>query len=272
MIKSLLYYIALLLFVIYNCNTPLNYIKSFIPPSVGKYLLGFPAFIVVTTILVVYPILSGKELLTFDTDSSMTNIFRPDTTDSVNRSAIVIDDSGEIILEKSSDVNKNFSDLVTSLRADLAKLNSKVNNNTNILKTQIQNFTDKTNSNFGSINEHFSGAANWTSAITPAPVPPDEVECRGGNPAENRLDTKMCKRKKITGGDAYKDKITSDWHGMNRCPDFYGAAWLTPNRNDFNQGHYACIRNHGVKFKNAELRYKANTDFISLDFNNLQTN
>ena len=122
MIKSLLYYIALLLFVIYNCNTPVSSLRSFIPPSVGKYLLGFPAFIIVTTILVVYPILTGKEFNLFKTETTSTNIFQPDTADSVNRATVVIDDSGEIVLEKSSDVNQKFSSLVQDLRADVNKL------------------------------------------------------------------------------------------------------------------------------------------------------
>ena len=270
MIKSLLYYIALLLFVIYNCNTPLNYVKSLIPPSVGKYLLGFPAFIVVTTILVVYPILTGKELLTFDTDSTMTNIFRPDTADSVNRATVVIDDSGEIVLEKSTDVNKNFTDLITSLRADLNAINSKVNNNTNILKTQLEALVDNTKSNIDSLNGHFAGAADATSAITPAPLPTNHgITCGSGSEAQNRKSTRMCKRKKQ--GDSWKNEITTWWNPASCGDDTEGVALLTGDKNNANSGHYQCIRSHGLKFISAEKRGSATYTNATVDFAGLQT-
>lgn len=160
MIKSLLYYIALLLFVIYNCNTPVSSLRSFIPPSVGKYLLGFPAFIVVTTILVVYPILTGKEFNLFKTETTSTNIFQPDTADSVNRATVVIDDSGEIVLEKSSDVNQKFSNLVSSLKNDLNQVkedNNKIHEalkNTNNRIIEVNKLSLNNDSQFANSNRN----------------------------------------------------------------------------------------------------------------------
>ena len=283
MIKSLLYYIALLLFVIYNCNTPLNSIKSFIPVSIGKYLLSFPAFIIVTTILVVYPILTGKELFTFDVDSLNTNIFSLDDANSVNKSAIVIDDSGEIILEKSSDVNKSFSDLITSLKADLARLNSKINNNSNILKTQTENFVNKTNQSLNDINTQFAGSATAYSAITPRRISGGNVECisDSGNPREvQKQDSKMCKRIFHTS-DTWKNSFIENHHEIRHCVGFHGAAWLTFSKTNAGSGQYACIpfsmdnndpprRVPSTIFESALQRGRASVDDVSLNFTGLQ--
>lgn len=206
MIKSLLYYVALLLFVIYNCNTPVSSLRSFIPTSVGKYLLGFPAFIVVTTILVVYPILTGKEFSIFKTETTSTNIFQPDGTDSTNRATVVIDDSGEIILEKSSDVNQKFANLVQDLKSDVNKIDAGLKEtNKRMLHIKDLSFS----SDRAVMDSLTNAGSTWVNPLS----------C--GNPHGNEGN--------CPGGEHYARWDKRDCHGgLNRFPD-----WTFPNDPNF---------------------------------------